>query len=158
MHETSGTDFVAPYFPLALAVSRESPLEFNFDLRLLDDLRLPCELVARAETPMMPAGQEGSQEVTFTTSEEAVHYCQQRLREGWLVEAAQRDPRNKRQRLSHPGLQKAELFKEEGKSLQTLLGSGIPELDLGLDQVRLDRLGTLTYMRTYIHTYIHTLY
>ena len=89
VHETSGTDFVAPYFPLALAVSRESPLQFNFDLRLLDDLRLPCKLVARAETPMMPAGQEGSPQVSFKTSEEAVGYCQQRLREGWLIEAGQ---------------------------------------------------------------------
>ena len=55
MHQASGTDFVAPYFPLALAVSSESPLQFNFDLRLLDHLRLPCELVGRTEMAMLPS-------------------------------------------------------------------------------------------------------
>lgn len=38
MHANSGTDFVAPYFPTALAKSREQPLEFNFDMRFLDSL------------------------------------------------------------------------------------------------------------------------
>lgn len=138
MHQASGTDFVAPYFPLALAVSRECPLQFNFQLRLLDTLRLPCELVARTEMPMIPSGEATSQEVSFNTSEEAVVYCQERLRQGWWLNSAERDPRQ-RPRLSHPELQKERLFEQEGRSLENALASGIPELDLALDQVRLDR-------------------
>ena len=139
MHQASGTDFVAPYFPLALAVSSESPLQFNFDLRLLDHLRLPCELVGRTEMAMLPSEEATSQEVRFNTSEEAVTYCQERLRQGWLPDSAgQRDPR-KRPRLSHPELHKERLFKQEGRSLEKALASGIPELDLAFDQVRLDR-------------------
>ena len=139
MHQASGTDFVAPYFPLALAVSRERPLQFNFDLRLLDSLRLPCELLARTETAMPPSGEVGSQEVSFNNSQEAVTYCEERLRQGWLPDSAHREPTGKRARLSHPKLQKEQLFREEGRSLDRLLASGIAELDLALDQVRLDR-------------------
>lgn len=139
MHQESGTDFVAPYFPLALAVSRQSPLQFNFDLRLLDCLRLPCELGARTGTPTIPAADESGQEVTFNTSQEAIDYCQKRLREGWLPEAAERDPGRSRPRLSHPAIRKEHLFQQEGKSLDKLLASGISELDMALEQVRLDR-------------------
>lgn len=139
MHQASGTDFVAPYFPLALAVSRECPLRFNFDLRLLDDLRLPCELVSRREMSMLPSGEGASQqEVSFNTCEEAVTYCRERLQQGWLLDSAERDS-GKRARLSHPELQKERLFQQEGRSLSTALASGIPELDLALDHVRLDR-------------------
>lgn len=73
----SGDRFVAPYIPLALAVSRECPLQFNFNLHLhvLDHLQLPCNLVARTEMPMLPSGEATSQEVSFNTSEEAITYC-----------------------------------------------------------------------------------
>ena len=138
MHLTSGPDFVAPYFPLALAVSRECLLQFNFELRLLDTLRLSCELVARTEMPMIPSGEATSQEVSFNTSKEAVTYCQERLHQGWWLNSAERDPR-KRPRLSHPKLQKERLFEQEGRSLENALASGIPELDLALDRVQLDR-------------------
>ena len=139
MHQASETDFVAPYFPLALAVSREHPLQFNFNLPLLDNLRLPCELLVRTETAMPPSGEVGSQEVSFNNSEETATYCQEHLRQGWLPDSAQQEPTGKRARLSHPHLQKEQLFKEEGRSLDKLLASGIAELDLVLDQVRLDR-------------------
>ena len=141
MHQASGTDFVAPYFPLALAVSRECPLQFNFDLHLhvLDHLQLPCNLVARTEMPMLPSREATSQEVRFNTSEEAVAYCQERLCQARLLDSAdQRDP-CKRPRLSHPELQTEMLFKQEGRSLEKALASGIPKLDLVLDQVWLDR-------------------
>lgn len=88
----SGDRFVAPYVPLALAVSRECPLQFNFDLRLLYHLCLPCELVARTEMPMLPSGEATSQEVSFYTSEEGVTYCQECLHQGWLLDSAERDP------------------------------------------------------------------
>lgn len=78
-HQEYGTGFVAPNFPLVLAVSRESPMQFSFDLRLLDHLHLPCELVARTGMPMIPAREESSQEVSLNTSEEAIRYCQQCL-------------------------------------------------------------------------------
>ena len=61
MHQPSGTDFVAPYFPLALAVSSECPLPLNFDLWLLDHLCLPCELVATTEMTMLPSEEATSQ-------------------------------------------------------------------------------------------------
>lgn len=63
---------MALYFPLALVVSRECSLQFNFDL---DHLCSPCELVARTEMAMLPSGEATSQEVSFNTSEEAVTYC-----------------------------------------------------------------------------------
>jgi len=75
MHQGSGTDFVAPYFPTALAVSKEFSLAFNFNLHLLDHLRLPCELVARTEMAMIPSGETASQAVTFKSSEKAIIYC-----------------------------------------------------------------------------------
>ena len=89
--------------------------------------------------PCCPLKRPPAKEVRFNTSEEAVTYCQERLRQGWLLDsAAERDPR-KRPRLSHPELQKETLFKQQGRSLEKALASGIPELDLALDQVRLDR-------------------
>jgi len=145
MHQDSGTDFVVPYFPAALAVSSECPMRFNFDLRLLDDLRLPCQLVARTEVSMVPSGEDDQprQPVTFKTSEEAISYCEERLREGWLVGSDAGDERSRKKRLSHPELKKEQLFQQEGKNLDNLLASGIPELDLALDKVRLDRYDTL---------------
>ena len=130
---------MAPYFPLALAVSSKSPLQFNFNLPLLDHLRLPCELVARMGTPTIPTRDESSQEVSFNTSQETVSYCQQHLREGWLLEAVERDPGKSQPRLSHPAITKEQLFQQECKSLEKVPTSGIPELDLALDQVWLDR-------------------
>ena len=88
--------------------------------------------------PVLPSGEATSQEVSFNTSEEAVAYCQERLCQGWLLDSAEGDP-CKRPRLSDPELQKERLFKQEGRSLGKTLASGIRELDLPLDQVRLDR-------------------
>ena len=56
-------------------------MKFNFNLHLLPvgHLRLPCELVARAEMPMFPSGEDqaASQAVGFQTSDKE---C---LRQGW---------------------------------------------------------------------------
>ena len=68
-------------------------------------LRLPCELVARTEMPMIPPGEATSQEVSFNTSKEAITYCQSHLRQGWWLNSAERDLR-KRPRLSHPSCRK----------------------------------------------------
>ena len=44
-----------PYFPLALAVSDDRPLDFNFDLFLLDTLTLPRHIVFRGAQEDSPA-------------------------------------------------------------------------------------------------------
>lgn len=137
----SGDDFRTPYFPKALAVSSDRPLRFNFDLRLLDSLSLPCELVAREEAALVPAARESPTEsVGFRNSTQAIAYCQERLRTGWLVKNKD-DTRNRaeKRQLSHPELDKERLFRQEGSALHQLLSRGLEQFDSSLRDVRLDR-------------------
>lgn len=139
----SGDDFITPYFPKALAVSSDRPLHFNFDLRLLDSLSLPCELVAREEAVLVPAAREQdtpTESVGFQNSAQAIAYCQERLRTGWLVKNKD-DTRSRaaQRQLSHPELDKERLFRQEGSALHQLLSSGLEQFDSSLGDVRLDR-------------------
>lgn len=138
----SGDDFRTPYFPKALAVSSDRPLHFNFDPRLLDSLSLPCELVAREEAALVPAAARESptESVGFQNSAQAITYCQERLRTGWLVENKD-DTRNRaeKRQLSHPELDKERMFRQEGSALHQLLSSGLEQFDSSLRDVRLDR-------------------
>ena len=138
MHEASGTDFVVPYFPTALAV-KDNPLEFNFDLRLLDTLSLPCEIDSREDMALVPSvgTQRGAEPIHFQSTAEAIAYCSEKLKAGWMQKSAEESSAHKR--LSHPDLDKEGLFGQEGKPLQHLLESGIGELDTNLQKVRLDR-------------------
>jgi len=139
MHEASGTDFVIPYFPTALAV-KDQPLEFNFELHLLDTLSLPCEIVPREEMDLVPsAGEQPVPEpIHFQNTAEAVQYCNQKIKAGWMKHSVSGESSTQK-RLSHPELNKERMFQQEGKPLQHLLGSGIGELDANLQNVRLDR-------------------
>ena len=75
-----------PYFPLAFAECRERPLDFNFDLFLLDDLALPTRISGRGspedESTTDP---EDQQPVHFENAEEAIRYCREKLKSGWKV-------------------------------------------------------------------------
>lgn len=138
MHEASGTDFVVPYFPTALAV-KDNPLEFNFDLRLLDTLSLPCRIDSREDMALVPSvgTRPAAEPIHFQSTAEAIAYCSEKLKAGWMQKSAEESSAHKR--LSHPDLDKERLFGQEGKPLQHLLGSGIGELDANLQKVRLDR-------------------
>lgn len=135
----SGEPFRKPYFPLALAVSRELPLRFNFRLRLLDSLSLPSPLVSRKDAILIPADQEPDEPVEFADTAEAIAYCQENLSSGWRLQEKGDQARGGRGRPSHPELEKESLFRQEGRSLRHLISSGQADLDSKLDDVRLDR-------------------
>ena len=126
---------VMPYFPRAFAVSEERPLQFNFNLFLLDCLDLPRHIHARDSQEPNP-----SQAVVFTNVAGAIAYCTERLERGWRRTASsQQEPLLPSARLSHPGVDKWALFRSDGKRLTKSLQSGQPALDENLNKVRLDR-------------------
>ena len=68
---------VSPYFPSAFAVDPSSPLDFNFELFLLDSLSLPCAIQKQGDTvPAIDA-------VTFETPERAIEYCTEKIKQAW---------------------------------------------------------------------------
>ena len=144
-HRAQGPNapFVAPYFPLAFAVSPDKPLQFNFDLRLLDYLRLPCPILSRDSNLDATVQGTPGEGVTFDDVREAVDYCRRELLAGWSVSSDQGradEVRSKKnQGHSHPELDKEQMFPTEGKALDTELTSGREELDANLSKVRLDR-------------------
>ena len=127
---------VMPYFPLAFAVSEQRPLQFNFDLFLLDCLALPRHIQPRDSGEQSPG-----QAVTFRDAESAITYCTQRLETGWKPKARpeQDSSRASSARLSHPLIDKWSLFRRDGRRLTKALKSGNPALDENLQRVRLDR-------------------
>ena len=133
MDEDSGTNFVFPYFRTISAVSPNRPIQFNFDLRLLDDLCLPCELVSREDTVQLPSGQEQpASAVTFASSQEALTYCEERLRkvclvEGWAKEKQPSDSGHP----SHPRLDKEHMFHKEGNGSSSYWPVVLPSWMLG---------------------------
>lgn len=131
---------VMPYFPLAFVVSEQSPLQFNFDLFLLDCLTLPRHIQPRDSGEQSP-----EQAVTFRDAESAITYCTQRLETGWkpTARAQQDSSRASWARLSHPLIDKWSLFRRDGRRLTKALKSGNPALDENLQRVRLDRWVTL---------------
>ena len=129
---------IMPYFPRALAVSDDRPLQFNFNLFLLDSLTLPRHIVARdSEEPSPPHA------VEFTTVAGAISYCKERLEYGWRnrrpANSQPETPRMSSARLSHPSVDKWGLFRSDGRRLSKSLQSGEPALDENLNRVRLDR-------------------
>ena len=128
---------VMPYFPRAFAVSEERPLQFNFNLFLLDSLTLPRHIEARdSEEPTSP------QAVEFTSVAGAIAYCTERLEHGWRNRrpaSSQQEPRMPSVRMSHPGVDKWALFRSDARRLSKALRSGQPALDENLNEVRLDR-------------------
>lgn len=128
---------VMPYFPLAFAVGEHRPLAFNFNLFLLDSLCLPRPISPRDSQESNPG-----QAVTFEDANAAIAYCTQRLESGWKATrpaSSQEDSRASSARLSHPSIDKFELFRRDGKRLTKALESGKPALDENLHRVRLDR-------------------
>ncbi len=159
---SSSVPFVRPYFPLAFALSKDRPLSFNFDLWLLDDLALPCPILAKDENVDATLQGTAGEKVRFGSVREAVDYCREKLKEGWFVSRrteaeAERDEDSsghaegeggkgvsnsrarKSQGHSHPDLNKEAMFRTEGKALEAVLASGREDLDANLSRVRLDR-------------------
>jgi len=117
---------LVPYFPAAFAVSDERPTEFNFQLRVLDTLSLPCPI----------RGDRRDGPVHFQSVTQAADHLHREL-EAWSAErraAGQTTETNQ-----PPSLCKEELFLEEGTPLAAQLVTGDPELDGHLHNVRLDR-------------------
>lgn len=124
------------YFPLAFALSRDEPLKFNFDLRVLDDLHLPRAIGA--------PGREPSEDtpVTFADASQASAYLRQHLA-AWDVPPEER-PAGTSTSNSAPSqigapISKRALFASDCQSLASALRSGEDHLDANLDRVRLDR-------------------
>ena len=131
MHANSGTDFVTPYFPTAIAKSREHPLEFNFHMKFLDSLTPSCEIVSTENLELVVNLSSTPEPVKFHNTGDAITYCQEKMKE-W---GAGKSTSHKR--LSHSDLNKDRLF-EEGRALKHLI-SGITSLDCNLKKIRQDR-------------------
>jgi len=125
-----------PYFPLAFAVSDDRPLDFNFDLFLLDTLTLPRHIVSRGAQEDSPA-----QETSFADPASAIQYCRERLESGWkdTRPSSQDRTRSSSARLSHRDVDKWTLFRLDGRGLTKALQSGQEAFDANLKHVRLDR-------------------
>ena len=123
---------VLPYFPLAFAKSKDEPLEFNFELAVLDSLELSFPILAPSEVSVAT----NDTKVTFTDRIEAVRYCQEKLAP-WREEA-----RCGNEARSHQTLDRNTrwtMFTDEGRSLESLLKCGVEDLDANLYRVREDR-------------------
>ena len=68
---------VTPYFPSAFAVGPSSPLDFNFELFLLDSLSLPCTIEKREDSIA------AVEAVNFETLARAIAYCTEKIEQGW---------------------------------------------------------------------------
>ena len=141
LHEnTTNGNFAVPYFPSAFSRSDDRPMEFNFELRLLDELRLRKPILSRDEEQnlaLSPRHGEEDQSVSFESAQQAIDYCSQRLEEGWSVE--RRTATGRESRLEHPDLEKEALFAREGWALERALQTGQAHFDQNLGLVRLDR-------------------
>ena len=126
---------VSPYFPSAFAVDASSPLEFNFDLFLLDSLSLPCAIEKRGETNP-PAGI-----VNFETPASAMAYCKEKIEQGWR--ATLPPTPSQLPATASKELDKRALFLRDGRSLAKALKSGQRAFDASLKEVRLDRLALI---------------
>ena len=124
----SDDDEVASYFPVALAVSPERPLQFNFDLFLFDAMRL--------ERGLFPDDEAAP--VEFASHEDCRAYCTRYVR-GVLDEQEhdQHTPSGSSSR--HRLLGKQRLFQESGSSLAEQLRTGDTTCDTNLERVRRDR-------------------
>ena len=111
-----------PYFPAAFSIGEKEPMRFNFGLRVLDCLQLPC--------PIRGCWSDGP--VKFGSVHEAVQYLETEL-DLWREEHAGR-------KSSPPAeIDKETLFRSEGIDLRHQLSCGDPLLDAHVNRVRLDR-------------------
>lgn len=101
-------------------------MAYNFDLNVMDELRLPCAVNAAAE---------GDGEVTFGSRSEAASYLRGEIRQ-WVSAQTVTTP----DPLSEAPLSKKDLFEKEGRALADTLRTGLSELDANVECVRLDRL------------------
>ena len=95
LREQEAPTALQPYFPLPFAECRERPLDFNFDLFLLDNLALLTRISGRGspedESTTDP---EKKQPVHFENAEEAIRYCRKKLESGWKVVRPNDERRN----------------------------------------------------------------
>ena len=136
-----------PYFPLAFAECNERPLDFNFDLFLLDNLALSTRIRGRGSPEDEPTNDpEEQQPVHFENAEEAIRYCRERLESGWKVVRANDERRNQGQvRLSHSQVDKWKLFQKDGDRISKALRSGQDDFDSNLHLVRMDSLVRMSF-------------
>ena len=119
----------------AFAVDPSSPLDFNFELFLLDSLSLPCGIEKRGDN--IPAAEA----VNFETPARAIAYCTEKIEQGWRATL----PPTSSQMLvtASRQLDKRTLFQRDGRSLAKALKSGQQQFDASLKEVRLDRLALI---------------
>ena len=96
--EMAESEAVQPYFPLAFAKSPEQPLEFDFDLFLLDKLNLPRPILQPSEGEQL-----------FASREELIDHCKAEL-DAWLRQnqvpaETERESRPSGQK-THPSIEK----------------------------------------------------
>ena len=112
-----------------------SPLDFNFELFLLDSPSLPCAIEKQGDT--VPA----IEAVTFETPERAIAYCTEKIKHGWRATLPQ--TYSQLPATASRQLNKRALFQRDGTSLAKALKSGQQQFDASLKKVRLDRLALI---------------
>ena len=115
-------------------MAQSSPLDFNFELFLLDSLSLLCAIEKREGS--IPAVEP----VNFETPARAIAYYTDKIQQGWratLPQTSQMLVTASRQ------LDKRTLFQRDGRSLAKALKSGQQQFDASLKEVRLDRLAII---------------
>ncbi len=128
-----GSEPPPPYFPPALAVSKERPLEFNFELYLFDTLQLSQGL--------FPADRDGP--VDFPSLTECRSYCERFVQQEIGAQVGVADERHTLAQEMRDRLDKEAMFRQSGVSLSARMITGNGRFDANLDNLRVDCFGNL---------------
>ena len=123
----------SPYFPPGLAVSKERPLEFNFELFLFDTLHLPQGL--------FPDDRDGP--VDFPSLTECRSYCERFVQQEIGAQVGTADERQTIVQEMRDRLEKEDMFHCSGQSLGPRMITGNGQFDANLENLRLDCFGNL---------------
>ena len=126
-----------PYFPLGLAISHLSPMEFNFDLFLYDTLKLPHGLFQ----------DDSNAAKTFETVEECQEYCQRFIQEAERRRTRIQAPEGDRSHEARRSLSKTAMFNNIGTSLTDIMTTGNVAFDAHLADLKLDMFGNVMFIR-----------
>ena len=128
-----------PYFPIGLAISHLSPMEFSFDLFLYDTLKLPHGLFQ----------DDCNAEKTFETLEECREYCQRFIQEAERrrrIQAPEGDTSHEARR----SLSKTAMFNSIGTSLTDIMTTGKVAFDAHVADLKLDMFGNVMFIRAHL--------